>query len=265
MVSIGNGGPNGGSATQYFTGKFDGKQFINEEAADVIKWVDQGTDNYAGVTYFDAPGKNPIFMGWMSNWQYAQQVPTDPWRSAMTIPRELTLKETSNGIQLISQPIKQLTSLLEMGSSKQVKDTISLSDAAYTMQVDADLVSTDVNENIQLLQWNNQWGDTLSLQYNPATAEIILNRLQSGPSAFNPSFNRIIRGKRIQANGSLSLQLIVDRSSIEIFADNGSLVLTALFFPSKPYQRVRVTSISSKIKAISAKYTAIKPILQSAN
>jgi sucrose-6-phosphate hydrolase SacC (GH32 family) len=152
-----------------------------------------------------------------------------------------------------------------MDSNQQVKDTISLPDAAYTMQLDADLVSTDVNENIQLLQWNNQWGDTLSLQYNPATAEIILNRLQSGPSAFNPSFNRIIRGKRIQANGRLSLQLIVDRSSIEIFADNGSLVLTALFFPSKPYQRVRVTSTSSKIKAISAKYTAIKPILQSAN
>jgi fructan beta-fructosidase len=265
LVSIGNGGPNGGSATQYFTGQFDGKQFINDEAADVIKWVDQGTDNYAGVTYFDAPGKNPIFIGWMSNWQYAQQVPTNPWRSAMTIPRELTLKETTNGLQLISQPIEQLTSLLALGSSMQVKDTISLSDAAYTIQLDADLVSTDVNENIQLLEWNNQWGDTLSLQFNPAKAEIILNRLQSGPSAFNPSFNRFIRGKRIQANGRLTLQLIVDRSSIEIFADNGSLVLTALFFPSKPYQRVRVTSNSSKIKAISAKFTAIKPILQSAN
>jgi sucrose-6-phosphate hydrolase SacC (GH32 family) len=152
-----------------------------------------------------------------------------------------------------------------MGSNQELKDTISLSDAAYTMQVDADLVSTDVNENIQLIQWNNKWGDTLSLQYNPATAEIILNRLQSGPGDFSPSFNRIIRGKRLQANGRLSLQLIVDRSSIEIFADKGSLVITALFFPSKPYQWVRVTSTSSKIKAISAKYTAIKPILQSAN
>ena len=183
----------------------------------------------------------------------------------MTIPRELTLIKNSKGSHLLSQPIKQLTSLLEVGNSQQLKDTISLSDAAYTIQVDADLVSPDVNENIQLLQWNNKWGDTLSLQYNPATAEIILNRLQSGPGDFNPSFNRIIRGKRLQANGRLSLQLIVDRSSIEIFADKGSLVITALFFPSKPYQWVRVTNTSSKIKAISAKYTAIKPILQSAN
>ena len=183
----------------------------------------------------------------------------------MTIPRELTLKETTNGLQLISQPIKQLTSPLALGSSKQAKDTISLSDAAYFMQVDADLVSPDVNESIQLLQWNNKWGDTLSLQFNPATSEIILNRLQSGPGDFNSSFNRIIRGKRIQANGRLSLQLIVDRSSIEIFADNGSLVITALFFPSKPYQWVMVTSAGSNIKSIATKYTAIKPILQSVN
>ena len=265
VVSIGNGGPNGGSATQYFTGTFNGKTFLNEEKPETVKWVDQGTDNYAGVTYFNAPGKNPLFIGWMSNWQYAQQVPTHPWRSAMTIPRELTLIKNSKGSHLLSQPIKQFTGLLEMDSNQQVKDTISLSDAAYTIQVEADLVSNDVNENIQLLQWNNKWGDTLTLQYNPATAEIILNRLQSGPGDFNPSFNRIIRGKRLQANGRLSLQLIVDRSSIEIFADKGSLIITALFFPSKPYQWVRVTSTFSKIKAISAKYTAIKPILQSAN
>jgi sucrose-6-phosphate hydrolase SacC (GH32 family) len=93
----------------------------------------------------------------------------------------------------------------------------------------------------------------------------MLYRLQSGLSAFNPSFNRIKRCKREQPNSRLSLQLIGERSSIEIFADKGSLLITAVFFPAKLYRWLRISAISERIKAVAAKYTAIKPIMQSAN
>ncbi len=91
LVSINPGGPNGGSATQYFTGKFDGNKFIADE--NTSKWIDWGTDNYAGVTWSGIPETDGrrLFLGWMSNWNYATVVPTTTWRSAMTIPRELSL------------------------------------------------------------------------------------------------------------------------------------------------------------------------------
>src|SRR5690606_13223753 len=90
IVSIGDGGPNGGSATQYFTGHFDGQKFIASDST--IKWIDYGPDNYAGVTWSNT-GDRKIFLGWMSNWRYASRVPTVKWRSAMTILRDLSLEK----------------------------------------------------------------------------------------------------------------------------------------------------------------------------
>ncbi len=113
LVSINPGGPNGGSATQYFTGKFDGKKFIAHE--NDVKWIDWGTDNYAGVTWSGIPETDGrrLFLGWMSNWNYATVVPTTVWRSAMTIPRELTLSYENGNYILISIPVSELKILHE--------------------------------------------------------------------------------------------------------------------------------------------------------
>ena len=94
VVSIGNGAPNGGSGTQYFVGDFNGTQFTTNQKE--YKWLDWGTDNYAGITYNNTPNNERIFIGWMSNWQYALKTPTTPWRSAMTLPRELILEKVNN-------------------------------------------------------------------------------------------------------------------------------------------------------------------------
>ena len=98
LVSINPGGPNGGSATQYFVGDFDGSIFTPFSTD--TKWIDYGTDNYAGVTWSNS-GNRKIFLGWMSNWQYANVVPTKAWRSAMTVPRELTLKKVDNSEYMV--------------------------------------------------------------------------------------------------------------------------------------------------------------------
>ena len=139
LVSINPGSPNGGSGTQYFIGDFDGTAFkLDESFAEDVKngnsvWLDYGRDNYAGVTWSDIPKEDGrrLFIGWMSNWDYAQVVPTEKWRSAMTIPRELILKNTTNGFRLFSKPVEELKILR--------KDSFDIS-------------STDFNQKLDLLE-----------------------------------------------------------------------------------------------------------------
>ena len=108
MVSINPGGPNGGSGTQYFTGTFDGRRFT--PFATDTRWIDYGPDNYAGVTWSNT-GNRKIFLGWMSNWQYATLVPTEKWRSAMTIPRDLALEKIGENYYVTSMPVPELETL----------------------------------------------------------------------------------------------------------------------------------------------------------
>ncbi|WP_347549109.1 hypothetical protein ABFG93_16520 [Pseudalkalibacillus hwajinpoensis] len=105
-----------GSKTQYFIGEFDGEKFRNDHHSDHVCWLDHGRDNYAGVTWSDLPDYDGrrILIGWMSNWRYANETPTEGWRSAMTIPRELSLKSTSTGLQLIQTPVKELKCIKEL-------------------------------------------------------------------------------------------------------------------------------------------------------
>src|SRR5690606_20886318 len=105
------GSPNGGSGTQYFIGNFDGQTFTSEHEPSTERFIDYGRDNYAGVTWGNAPDGRTIFLGWMSNWNYAQVVPTETWRSAMTLPRDLSLHNTSAGIRLVSTPSKETEQL----------------------------------------------------------------------------------------------------------------------------------------------------------
>ncbi|MBU3743833.1 MAG: glycoside hydrolase family 32 protein [Sediminibacterium sp.] len=244
LVSIGNGGPNGGSATQYFTGTFNGKTFINEEQPEVVKWVDQGTDNYAGVTYFNAPGKDPIFIGWMSNWQYAQQVPTHPWRSAMTIPRILQIKTMDGHSRLISQPVPALQRYPLSKINTLPGATIPLKDSAYQVSITVSLPEKPEKDTLLLANWTNSAGDTLALQYVIGEASIIIDRTHSGIVDFHPAFAKKIVGKRIQKTRKFTIQLIMDSSSLELFTDEGSLVMSALFFPRSNFDALQVPNFN---------------------
>ncbi len=109
LVSINPGGPNGGSATQYFIGDFDGSIFKVSHTN--TRWIDYGPDNYAGVTWANT-GDRKIFLGWMSNWLYADKVPTIKWRSAMTLPRDLHVEKIGTEYYLQSTPINELSDLV---------------------------------------------------------------------------------------------------------------------------------------------------------
>lgn len=236
LVSINPGGPNGGSATQYFVGDFDGKKF--NPVSSSIKWLDYGADNYAGVTWSDVPKTDGrrLFIGWMSNWLYAQKVPTETWRSAMTIPRVLELHKSEGQYKLLSKPVQELTKLRK--SSEQVSAAkIPLS--SDMLEIELDVLSAD----FQLI-FSNKNKEKLTLQKKGD--QVIFNRSQSGITAFNEEFRKIHNAPAKDINIK-KIKVYIDRSSMEIFFNEGELNMTELVFPQSPYTLLETQGIRDQI------------------
>ncbi len=231
LVSINPGGPNGGSATQYFTGDFDGKTFKSHSKE--TKWVDYGTDNYAGVT-FSNTGNRKIFIGWMSNWQYAQVVPTISWRSAMTIPRDLRIEQVNDQFYLNSNPVKELNKITNLSFSKEnfvinhkLDVSKKIADSKGRFKLDIFFAGTD-DFSIRI---SNERGEELILGYEKAADQYFIDRTNAGESDFEPGFAKKHTAPRISKSSTISLSLIVDHASAEVFIDNGLNVFTDVFFP----------------------------------
>jgi len=267
LVSIGRGGPSGGSATQYFVGDFDGHRFTLDPALqlklkadtsgtpaiqaqdDRALWLDYGADDYAGSTWSGgAPGDaRQLFIGWMNNWVYANEVPTERWRSAMTVPRELGLLQTERGLEVHSTPVRELDSLRRESlpiAARSSAGTIDLTGLAgakgdlLELDLDLDLRSADTVE----LRFANASGESTVFRVNRPKGRYELDRSASGTVSFNAAFGDLqvapIRGS---AQG-LKLQLYMDHSSLEIFLNEGETVFTSLVFPSVPYNLISLKS-----------------------
>lgn len=243
LVSINPGGPNGGSATQYFVGDFDGQTF--RPYSTQTKWMDYGTDNYAGVTFANA-GNRTILMGWMSNWQYAGAVPTSPWRSAMTVPRELSLRRVGQELFLASRPVKELEALNQPGvllKPRTIKGTYPVtgkragSAGLFRLDVSAAAVS---DFSIVL---SNAQGNELVIGYDKATNAYYIDRTGSGKVGFEKGFGKRHTAPRLSADPGLSLTLLADVASVELFADNGLTVMTDVFFPEKDLTQLSIRSV----------------------
>lgn len=229
IVSIGNGGPNGGSATQYFTGDFDGKTFVNSNSKETIQWLDHGPDNYAGVTWSNT-GNQKLFIGWMSNWNYAQVVPTKSWRSAMTIPRTLSLKKAAGGYRLYSRPVKVLASLRQPGMMN------SLFKPNHTNGLNEVILSFDLTRSAATdfgIGFSNDKNEILKVGFNKKDNHFYIDRSQAGDRSFSTAFTGRSTAPRLHTGNIVKLHIFIDHSSVEVFADDGSVILTALFFPGK--------------------------------
>jgi len=249
IVSINPGGPNGGSATQYFTGKFNGKKFIAEE--NTSKWIDWGTDNYAGVTWsgiIETDGRR-LFLGWMSNWNYASVVPTTTWRSAMTIPRELSLAYENGSYYLVSRPVKELTILRKESKSIIPGEASNSSGADLIIDVPGlnqselifDLrIPEGYNDSLGIILKNNM-GENLIIGYSVAAKHIFIDRTKSGETYFSERFAGVATAP-YESGKTLKMHLFIDASSVELFIDEGKLVMTSLFFPSGKYTKLRFFS-----------------------
>jgi fructan beta-fructosidase len=236
LVSINPGAPNGGSGTQYFVGDFDGKKFVTETAT--IKWLDYGADNYAGVTWSDIPQADGrrLFMGWMSNWLYSQTVPTEYWRSAMTIPRVLELIEKNGDYQLLSKPVAELAALRV--SSKTFTSSV--------INLPSDLLEIDLttkSENFQLT-FSNQAGERVLLKKEGDS--IFFDRSKSGIIDFSTAFTTL-HVAPAHGMGIKTIKLYIDRSSMEFFFNDGALCITELVFPTSYYTLLETEGIATEV------------------
>jgi fructan beta-fructosidase len=239
LVSINPGGPNGGSATQYFTGDFDGRSFTPYQTD--TRWIDYGPDNYAGVTW-TGTGERKVFIGWMSNWQYAQVVPTKTWRSATTLPRELSLEKIGDRYVVQSRPVQELEALA--GTPVLLKNI----DAAHfnlTEKTGRHSGPSRISLRFDMLQdftisFSNVRGQKILVGYEKARNEYFIDRHFSGKVDFEKGFAGRHTAPRLTTNQSMDLTLIVDNSSVELFADNGLSVMTQIFFPDEVLSQITV-------------------------
>ena len=256
IVNLNPGGPNGGSATQYFTGRFDGHQFIADDTA--TKWLDYGPDEYAGVTWSNT-GDRKIFIGWMSNWQYADKVPTQKWRSAMTIPRELGLQKIGNTYLVSSKPVAEINSLEEKPAQLKNIDVTHFDLTAKTgvMKGPARLhIIADQIADFSITLFNTG-GQKLVIGYDKATNHYFIDRTGSGKTDFEKGFAKKHLAPRLATAANIELTLIIDIASVELFADNGLSVMTEIFFPDNNYSNITIQA-PGNFKISSLEYVPMK-------
>lgn len=241
LVSVNPGGPNGGSGTQYFLGSFDGETFQTSQAE--TKWLDYGTDNYAGVTWSNEPNDRNLFTGWMSNWAYAQDVPTTAWRSGMTLPR--TLELSGNSDLLLSKPAEEVRSILASNniefnaSGVDIQDNPVLKGGTFQIHTILDLSE----ETSAQLFWGNETSG-VTINYDKTTSEILLDRSDAGFD-FNNLNNNIIHVPYVlPESNELEFEIWVDKSSVEVFINGGERVITFLIFPNTPFDNLQIHSKS---------------------
>ena len=231
ICNINPGGPFGGSATQYFVGSFDGHKFTCESKPEVTKWMDYGKDHYATVSFSNAPDGRIVVLPWMSNWQYANQVPTQQFRSANGLPRDLGLY-SYNGEDYVSvKPSPEVFAAFEKKPSGRLQS------AAY-------IEVTNIKSNASIVLSNDK-GERVTMVYDGKNATFSMDRTESGVTDFHSDF----KAKTVApTNGIIkSMQIFIDRCSIETFDTEGKVAMTNLVFPSKPYDKIIVKGCKVKI------------------
>lgn len=245
IVSLNPGGPNGGSATQYFTGEFDGVNFKPDQAENDVSWLDYGPDNYAGVTWSNAPDDRHIFLGWMSNWLYAEKVPTTVWRSAMTLPRELSLTNTGERYLVKSRLSPEIETILSGESrftSVKIGDSTRLDGSLVASRA---LLSGVIEARDFSFRFSNKRGEELITGYDATTKRYFIDRSKAGKNDFSDLFRENIFAPRFSNEGTVRFTIAVDVSSIEVFYDDGLTVMTATYFPDEPLTDLTLSSRSN--------------------
>lgn len=245
ICNLNPGGPFGGSAAQYFVGSFDGKTFVNESPT-LTKWMDWGKDNYATVTWNNAPDGRCVALGWMSNWQYANNVPTRQYRSANTIARDLTLYRVGEELYLKSTPSPEIkkargekVSKLSFNVAGEYEVASLLDDNKGAYEVELVIRNQGASKIAFCLL--NEKGEKVSMHYDLARRQFVMDRSESGTVDFSKDFPAVTVAPA-DTDKELTLRLFVDRSSIEAFGEDGKFVMTNLVFPSLPYNKMRFTS-----------------------
>jgi len=222
ICNINPGGPFGGSATQYFVGQFDGKKFTCESMPKVTKWMDYGKDHYATVSFYNAPEQRHVVLAWMSNWQYANQVPTKQFRSANSIPRDLGLFTAGEETYVSVKPSKEMLAV----RGQKIKKPTETCELVIDLKGSADITLS------------NAKGEEVVMRYDAQKQEFSMDRSKSGDVSFSEAFPCTTVAPTY---GQVKqLRIFVDRCSLEAFDADGKMAMTNLVFPSEPYNIIKV-------------------------
>ncbi|MBI9047690.1 MAG: glycoside hydrolase family 32 protein [Anaerolineaceae bacterium] len=245
--------PGGGSGMLYFVGHFDGETFTKENPENTFQRVDFGSDFYAAQSWNQEPSGRRIWIGWMSNWSYANDTPATSWRGVLSIPRQLGLVSNKKGLRLTQEPIPELKNLRENCKSWLNEDIIPDSN----LIVETESGSFEIIANFEGLEKTsaNELGFRISLgeneatyiQYNIQEQTLSIDRSQSGVVNFNPSFSAIHTAEMHPVSGKICFHIFVDHNSVEIFGNDGQIVFTELIFPTSECLGLEVFSVGGKV------------------
>ena len=227
LLNINPGGPFGGSATQYFVGNWDGTTFTCIDDPEETKWLDYGKDHYATVTWNSAPDGRIVAIGWMSNWQYANVVPTQAFRSQNTIARDLSLYTDDKGeIRVAVVPSPENDALLG-------KKITRPADACV---IDLELSGTETS----VITLSNSKGEKVVMTLDVHAHTFAMDRTAAGDCSFSQDFAAVTVSPLFVAREQYNVRLFIDHCSIEAFDANGYWAMTNLVFPTKPYNQIKV-------------------------
>ena len=271
-MSLDEGGPNGGSGMQYFVGDFDGKSFvIDPEFAKRIQngegvYLDFGPDVYAGVTWSDIPASDGrrLLMSWMSNWTYAEVVPTFPWRSAMSQPKELSLHKIDDQYQLRANIVSEIdaisTELIAKIPPRMAKENQvlveGLDSGLYRVQIEFE---KDLEATFGLKFYNDA-GEMMVLGFDGQTNNYFIDRSKSGKIDFHEDFSEMIFAPIQYEQSVIKWEVLMDRGAMEVIADDGQTNLSSIFFASNPLTKISLIVAGKEVEILAGKVTVLQSI-----
>ena len=263
LCNLNPGGPFGGSATQYFIGDFDGKTFTSDtdDTGRVpTKWLDYGKDHYATVSFSDAPDGRRTVIGWMSNWQYAPEVPTMQFRSANTLPREMGIFRANDGQLYVSSTPSPEVDAIRGELVKSVSKT-SVGSKARTYSI-PELCEIDMEfspkkaESVEI-ELSNAAGEKVVMVYDAKSDSLSFDRRNSGIVDFSQDFPAVTVSPAYTDGEKVGLRIFIDRSSIEVFGKDGRFAMTNLVFPNSPYNRLSMRTTGGNARLSDLKIYSI--------
>ena len=238
---MGRGAVNGGSGTQYFVGSFDGRTFKNDNPPEKVLWLDYGADNYAGVTYFNAPDNRRILIGWMSNWfDYAQSTPTSTWRSSMTIPRDLWLQYTPEGYRVFQKPTPELASLVKNSrriGGKTIGETGWKMGVPVLHELDLHFDMKTCSATAYGYKLKNSRGEQVVITVDVRQKTVTIDRSGSGKTSFSAEFPKK-HSAPVSFTDVFRMRAYADASSLEVFLADGAACMSETFFPNEDFSEI---------------------------
>jgi fructan beta-fructosidase len=232
-VGLNPGAPQGGSGEQYFLGNFDGKAFTVAQEPGAHGWTNYGKDDYCAISFNGLPaGQKPVLLGWMNNWQYAAKLPTAPWRGQMSLPRQLSFMKDNAGLALAQSPV---IALLRKEPRPVVLDTGHATVAVpYELELTFGQPTVPVF-GVRLYSDEQHWTE---IGFDTTRKEFYIDRTRSG-ATIDQNFPAKTAAPLVLSR-AYDLTVIVDRSSVEAYAQNGTIAMTNLIFPLSPGSTIKV-------------------------